>query len=94
MKQRAVKWFNNQKGYGFIQPEDGSQDATSVPSNVRGCPALTRDKRSLLMSPIEKLQVRSREEPSFLTANSPWPRAKSRVPGQGRRTEAIAEPQP
>ena len=22
----TIKWFNPQKGYGFIQPEDGSKD--------------------------------------------------------------------
>jgi cold shock protein len=22
----TVKWFNNQKGFGFIQPEDGGND--------------------------------------------------------------------
>ncbi len=26
MATGTVKWFNGQKGYGFIQPEDGSQD--------------------------------------------------------------------
>ena len=31
-----VKWFNNEKGFGFIAPEDGSKDLFAHHSEIQG----------------------------------------------------------
>ena len=47
MTTRTVKFFNEQKGYGFIQPDDGGKDAFVHISAVEraGMRSMSQDQR-------------------------------------------------
>ena len=53
MTTGTVKWFNPAKGYGFIEPSDGSQDAFVHISAVQAAGMTTLDKDQRLNYEVE-----------------------------------------
>jgi CspA family cold shock protein len=52
----TVKWFNGQKGYGFIQPDDGSKDVFVHVSAVERAGLQTLNEGQKVTFGIEKGQ--------------------------------------
>ena len=63
MPNGKVKWFNRRKGYGFIEPEDGSKDVFVHISAVEkaGLPTLKEDQ-AVSYEPVTHKDRTSAEE--------------------------------
>jgi CspA family cold shock protein len=47
MQSGTVKWFSSEKGYGFIEPQDGSDDVFVHRNNVGGMDDILQDGESV-----------------------------------------------
>ena len=54
MTTGTVKWFNGQKGYGFIQPDDGGNDVFVHVSAVEGAGMRTLNEGQKLSFELEQ----------------------------------------
>jgi cold shock protein len=54
MAQGTVKWFNGEKGFGFIAPDDGGKDVFVHYSEVQGSGFRTLEENQRVQFDIEQ----------------------------------------
>ncbi|MDC0864387.1 cold-shock protein [Rickettsiaceae bacterium] len=59
MIKGKVKWFNPTKGYGFIEPEDGSKDVFVHISEVENAGLRTLNENQLVGYEVEENKGKS-----------------------------------
>jgi CspA family cold shock protein len=64
----TVKWFNSQKGYGFIQPEDGGKDVFVHISAVERAGLYTLNEGQKISFEVVRSQKNGKESAENLQA--------------------------
>ena len=54
MTQGTVKWFNGEKGFGFITPDEGSKDVFVHYSEIQGSGFRSLDENQRVQFDIEQ----------------------------------------
>jgi len=68
MAKGTVEWFNDQKGFGFIQPEDGSKDVFVHISAVEGAGLRTLKEGQKISYEVETDKKSGKTSAGNLTA--------------------------